>query len=328
MSGQVFHLPFLKKHEGFGLHAVTERTKKNAQLQYEGIKSYDSVEALIHDDELELIVVNTPNNTHFEFAMQALHAGKHVLIEKPFTVTSFEAKALFNEAKNQNLYVLPYQNRRYDSDFLSVKEVLNSGKLGKPIEVHFRFDRYKVEPSHKIFKEDTRPGGGVLYDLGSHLIDGALSLFGIPQKWTKTYGKFRPDTKVDDYAQVHLSYADGLQVFITTSLLVADPGPAFVIHGTRGSYQKIRTNVQENQLLSGLNLEDPLFGVEASKDKGVLTVINENDENIQEKLSATTSSYLQVLEDVYQTIRYGKPYPVTEAQIIQQLEILEKKRSI
>ena len=323
MSGRLFHAPFLDQHKGFALNAVVERTSKKAHHHYPGIKSYDSVDALYNNPDIELVVVNTPNNTHFEFAIQALQAGKHVLVEKPFTVTSTQAKELFNEAKKLGRQVLPYQNRRYDSDFLSVKQVLESGKLGWPIEAHLRFDRYKDEIGAKLFKETNIPGAGILYDLGSHLLDGSISLFGMPIKWTKTLGQFRPQTQVDDYAHIHLTYPEGLQVFITASLLVADPGPAFVINGTKGSYRKSRADVQEKQLQSGVTPENSIYGIEEPDKKGILTVIKQDGQSIQEEIAPIQSSYLQVFEDVYQTIRTGKPYPVTEAQIIRQLEILE-----
>lgn len=323
MSGKIFHAPFLDLHEGFELKAVTERTQKKAHHQYPNIKSHDSVDALIHDQEIELVVVNTPNNTHFEFAMQAIQAGKHVLVEKPFAVTSAQAKELFDEAKKHNLLALPYQNRRYDSDFLSVKQVLESGKIGQPIEAHIRFDRYKPELGAKLFKEQHIPGAGLAYDLGSHLLDGAISLFGMPSKWRKNLSQFRAETQVDDYAHIHLTYPEGLQVFITTSLLVAQAGPSFVLNGTKGSYQKHRTDVQEAQLLAGMSLQDPDYGIEDETKTGVLTVIDQGGKLITEEITSEKSSYLQLFEDVYQSIRAGKPYLVTEAQIIQQLEILE-----
>ncbi len=135
---------------------------------------------------------------------------------------------------------------------------------------------------------------------------------------------FRPNTQIDDYAHIHLVYPKGLQVFISTSLLVADSQPAFVLHGTRGSYIKHRTDVQEKQLQEGMKPDDPLYGIELPENKGILTTISNNGIRKQEKIASVKSSYLNVFDDVYQTIREGKPYPVTEKQIMQQLEILEE----
>ncbi|UJH68595.1 Gfo/Idh/MocA family oxidoreductase [Allomuricauda sp. SCSIO 65647] len=323
LSGTVFHSPFLNEHPGFELTGIVERTIKKAHKSYPKIRSYDSVTAIIEDADIELIIVNTPNSTHFAFASQALKAGKHVVLEKPFTITSKEAKKLFALALENDRCIMPYQNRRYDSDFLSVKQVVESGKLGNLIEAHFRYDRYRYAIGTNIAKETNVPGSGVLYNLGPHLLDGVISLFGVPEKWKKTMGQFRPGTLVDDYAHIHLSYPDNLQVHITTSLLVADPGPAFVIYGTKGSYKKNRADVQEQQLMMGMKPKDLRYGIEEPDQKGILTLISEAGEKNQTEVVSERSSYIDVFEDVYQTIRKGRPYPVTETQIIQQLEILE-----
>ena len=201
MSGTLFHAPFLETHSGFEFCGVVERTKKNAQSKYPNIKSYDSVVELLADDEIELVVINTPTSTHYEFALKAIGANKHILVEKPFTVTSTEAKHLFEEAKKRDLYIFPFQNRRYDSDFLTVKDVLKSGKLGELIEVHIRYDRYKYLIGENKSKEAPIPGNGVVYNLGPHLIDAAISLFGLPLDWSKTIGRHRPNTQIDDYFQ-------------------------------------------------------------------------------------------------------------------------------
>ncbi|MCD7973864.1 MAG: Gfo/Idh/MocA family oxidoreductase [Candidatus Azobacteroides sp.] len=238
MSGRIFHAPFLNVHEGFELTAIVERTHKNASRFYPQIKSYSSVEEMLNDDVIELIVVNTPNFTHFEFARQGIQAGKHVLIEKPFAITSSQAEQLFTEGEKNNVCVLPYHNRRYDSDFISVKQIVESGILGKITEAHFRFDRYATAIGPKKGKETPLPGSGFSYDLGSHLLDGLISLFGIPSAWTKSLGHFRENTQVDDYAHFHLSYPDEMQAFATASVLVPDPQPAFILHGTKGSFIK------------------------------------------------------------------------------------------
>ncbi len=322
LSGSVFHAPFVDKHEGFELDAVVERTKKRAQETYPDIKSYASVVALLEDPAIELVIVNTPNATHYEYAKQALEAGKHVLMEKPFTVSVNEAITLFDLAQEKQLHLLAYQNRRYDSDFLSVKEIITSGKLGDLVEVHFRFDRYRYEIGSKAVKEKKNiAGSGLLYDLGPHIIDGAISLFGQPQTWSKQLGKFRPNTEVDDYAQIQLSYPNGMQVYLTMSMLVADPQPAFVLHGTTGSFIKHRSDVQETQLRTGISINDALFGIEDKSQQGILTTIINGKKSV-EKIQAKRGSYLSVFDDVYATIRTQKPCPVTKEEIIKQLEII------
>lgn len=323
MSGQIFHAPFVAAHAGFDFCAVVERSKKNAQAIYPNIKSYDSVDELIHDDSIELVVVNTPNATHFEFALKALKAGKHVLVEKPFTITSAEAKELYQLAKTNGVQIFPYHNRRYDSDFQSVKSMIESRRLGDLVEVHIRFDRYKYGIGEKKAKEIPGPGAGLLYDLGPHILDQAISLFGLPEKWEKTVGHFRPSTQVDDYAKMHLSYPGGLQVFVSASLLVADPQAAFVLHGTKGSFVKHRTDVQEKLLAEGMKPTDVKYGQESNESVGVLTTMTPQGNPTREEIQAPQSSYMQLFEDVYQAIVEGKPYPITEEQILKQLEILE-----
>ena len=323
MSGKVFHSPFLNEHKNFELNAVVERTKKKAHLIYPNIISYNSIEELLADSDIELVIVNTPHATHFEFALKAIKAKKHVLMEKPFTINSSEARQLFKEAKKFNCCVLPYQNRRYDSDFLSVKSVLDSGKLGKLVEFHLRYDRYKYAIGPKAMKEMPVPGSGIAYDLGPHLLDAAISIFGNPLEWRKNMGHFRPKTQVDDYAHLHLLYPEGVQVFITMSMLVTEPQPAFILHGTKGSYVKQRADVQEQQLLEGMTPSSPLYGIEESGKHGVFTSFSNEGIKKHEKIISPKSSYMHVFDDVYSTIREGKPYTVTEKEIIQQLEILE-----
>ncbi|MBC7915557.1 MAG: Gfo/Idh/MocA family oxidoreductase, partial [Pyrinomonadaceae bacterium] len=232
MSGRIFHAPFIETNPNFKFYAVTERSKKKAKERYPAVISYDAVDQLLNDPAIELVIVNTPNNTHFEFAKKALEAGKHVLVEKPFAATSAEAKEVFTLAKKQGKNIMAYQNRRWDTDFQSIKSVVESGALGNLIEVHFRFDRFRREISVKGFKENPLPASGLSYDLGPHLLDQIISMFGKPLNWSKTLGVFRHDSKVDDYLNIHLIYPRDLNVFITANLLVANPLPAFVLHGT------------------------------------------------------------------------------------------------
>jgi predicted dehydrogenase len=323
MSGKVFHAPFLHLHPGFELCAVTERHAKTAASIYPDIVSYDSVAELLADDQLELIVVNTPNDTHVDYVLKALKAGKHVLVEKPFATSSEEAKMLFEEARMRHLCLLPYQNRRFDSDFTSVQKVIASGQLGKLVEVHIRFDRYRPQIGLKVFKETPIPGSGLLYDLGPHLLDQALYLFGNPLRWTKTLGFNREKTQVDDFFHIHLEYPEGLQVFVTANMLITDTQPAYVLHGSKGSYVKQRTDVQENQLVAGMRPENPLYGLEESGGEGILTTVSPEGQFIRQKMEMKQTSYTSLFDAVYRSIRFGEAFIITEEQIIQQLIILE-----
>ncbi|TGE26748.1 Gfo/Idh/MocA family oxidoreductase [Hymenobacter metallicola] len=321
MSGKVFHAPFVATHPGFELTAVTERSRKEAQRQYPAVVSYDSVEALLADDSLELIVVNTPSNTHADFTRQALLAGKHVLLEKPVATSPDEVRDLWGLARQQGKHLLAYQNRRWDSDFQLVKHVVESGQLGQLIEVTFRYDRFKTTLNPKPFKETPLPGSGLPYDLGPHLLDQAISLFGQPLQSRKTAGRFRAGTRVDDYFSIQLLYPN-FTVTVASGLLIADPLPAFVLHGTQGSFRKTRGDVQEAQLISGLSPLAPEYGLEPADQAGVLTVAGGNDVKTTTVLPTAKGDYTGLFEAVYQTIRNNVPYPIREEQLLWQNEIL------
>jgi predicted dehydrogenase len=323
MSGRLFHAPFVDTHKGLNLYAVTERSEKKAAARYPQVVSYDTVDALINDPKIELVIINTPNNTHFEYSKKALEAGKHILVEKPFAATSVEAKELFDLARKVKRNVMVYHNRRWDTDFQCVKSAVEGGKLGQLIEVYFRFDRYKRDISKKAFKENPLPASGLSYDLGPHLLDQVISLFGKPLKWYKTLGTYRPNSKVDDYLHIHLLYPDGLNVFVSSSLLTAHPLPAFVLHGTKGSYIKDRTDIQEEQLDKEILPTDESFGIEPDGSEGVLTVTDEQGNKTTTYQTALKGNYSRLFDAVYAQIRGNVPYPIHEEHILWQLEILE-----
>jgi predicted dehydrogenase len=322
MSGNVFHAPFLHAHPGFDLVAVTERSAKKAAEIYPEIHSYDSVNELLADESLELIVVNTPNHLHAEHALKAMQAGKHVLMEKPFATNVVEANRLFETARTCGVQLLPYQNRRYDTDFKDVRQIVAAGTLGRLVEVHIRFDRYRPEIGPKKFKEEPVPGSGLLYDLGPHLLDQVLSLFGKPTSWHKTLGHFRENTQVDDFFHVQLSYADGMQVFVTADMLTVEAPPAYHLLGSQGSFVKFRTDPQEAQLVAGMTPLQPAYGCETQGNEGRLVYFDEKGQKVVEHLPLQQSSYMQVFEDVFKTLRQGADYPVRKEEILWQLEIM------
>jgi scyllo-inositol 2-dehydrogenase (NADP+) len=326
MSGRVFHAPFINAYPGFELKAVVERHEKKACAIYPGIISYNQTEELLNDQEIELVIVNTPNNTHFDLTKQALKAGKHVLVEKPIAATVDEVKELYDLSRRVNRYLMVYQNRRWDSDFLSVKEVIESGRLGELIEVHFRFDRYKAALSPKQFKETkSMAHNGLAHDLGPHLVDQAISLFGRPFKFTKTTATYREGSEVDDYFHFHLSYPHNLNVYLTSCLLIAQPLPSFVIHGSLGSYIKDRADVQEAQLDKSVLPTDPAYGVEPGGSEGKLITIGFDGQKNTEVIQSYKGQYIQLFEAVYQTIRNNALYPITEEHIAWQIELLQAR---
>ena len=324
MSGKLFHAPFLAAHPGFDLQGVAERTEQRMCHDYPSIHSYPSVAELLADPAIELVVVNTPSNTHFDLAQQALRAGKHVLLEKPVATSTAQLQALLVLAKQLDRHLLAYQNRRWDSDFNAVRRVVESGQLGQLFDVHLRFDRYKPALHTKKFKEEPGPGSGLLYDLGPHIIDQALTLFGQPTSCTKTVGHYRPGTQVDDYFSLHLRYPAGLNVWVSSGLLIADPVPAYVLHGTLGSYQKGRADVQEAQLLQGMLPTAPEYGHEKSGQEGRLTLAAPNGSLTTSADPAVPGDYMDLFEAAFQTIRNGVAYPIRAEQLLWQNELLEQ----
>ncbi|MDR3680922.1 MAG: Gfo/Idh/MocA family oxidoreductase [Flavipsychrobacter sp.] len=323
MSGKLFQAPFLSAHNGFQLIAAVERSVKKIHTDYPNVISYPTIDELIADPNIELVVVNTPSYTHYDYALKALQAGKHVLIEKPFTVTVAQAETLFKEAQDRGVHVLPYQNRRFDSDYLSVKEVLDSCKLGRIVEAYFRYDRYQYTIGPKAFKETPVPGSGLLYDLGPHTLDAVFSLFGLPLHWEKSIGRIRPHTQVDDYTHIHLWYPNDMHIFVTLNMTMVEPLPGFIVNGTEGNYVKYRVDTQQQQLQKGMHPSDSLYGIEEPGKEGILTTINKDGTIQHTKIAPVQSSYIKLFQAVYDTIRSGSPYFITNEQVLKQLEILE-----
>lgn len=324
MSGRVFHAPFIQLNPGFDLKAVVERREKKAAADLPGITSYNAVDDLLNDSEIELIIVNTPPHTHFELAKKALEAGKHVLVEKPIAINSDEVKALYDLSRQAGRHLMVYQNRRWDGDFVSVKKVIESGRLGELIEVHFRFDRYKTSLSPKVFKETKGlPGNGLVYDLAPHLIDQAISLFGKPLSFKKTTGIYRENSEVPDYFHFHLTYPYQLNVFLTSGLLIAQPTPSFVVHGTLGSFIKDRVDTQEAQLDNGIWPDAPGYGIEPAGEDGILVTMDAENRKSTERIACEKGNYMGLFDAVYHTIRGGALYPITEEHIAWQMELLE-----
>lgn len=325
MSGKVFHAPFLQMHPGFRLHSVWERSKKEAAGLYPDIKSVDTLEALLADDEVELVVVNTPNYTHYDYAKKALEAGKHVVVEKPFTTTVAEAEELGALAAAKGKVLAVYHNRRWDSDFLTVRQVLQQGLLGDVVEAEIHFDRYKEALSPKTHKEIPQPGTGVLYDLGSHLIDSAIMLFGMPAKVFADIRIIRPVSQVDDYFEVLLYYPANLRVRLHASYLVREAGPGFLIHGSKGSFLKSRTDVQEAALLAGALPEGDNWGKEPAEAFALLHT-ELDGKIVREQIPMLQGNYHGFFSGLYEAVRHGAPPPVSAADGTNVIRIIEAAR--
>ena len=321
MSGWVFHAPFINLNPGFNFYAVWERSKNLAEKKYPGVKTYRLLDDMLADDSVELVIVNTPNSTHYEYAKKALQAGKHVVVEKPFTITVDEGKELIAIAEKENKKLSVYQNRRYDSDFKILKKVIREKWLGDILEAEMHFDRFKDELSPKIHKEIPGPGNGILYDLGSHLIDQALQLFGKPNQIFADIQILRPISRVDDYFEL-LLYYDKLRVRLKASLAIREALPGYILHGLQGSFIKQRTDVQETLLQAGIAPGKTDWGTEPPAEMGLLHT-EKGGEIIREFVQSEQGNYDEYYEGIFQAIRNNKPLPVTAEEGLEVIKIIE-----
>ncbi|MEJ7586342.1 MAG: Gfo/Idh/MocA family oxidoreductase [Ferruginibacter sp.] len=321
MSGKLFHAPFIQAHPGFQLAGAWERSKQLIGDAYPGVTSYPSLEALLADESTGLVVVNTPTGTHYEYARQALLAGKDIIVEKAFTTTVAEAVELKQLAVKVNKNISVSQNRRWDSDFKTVKKIISEGWLGELNEAEIHFERFKTQLSPKPHKEIKSAGAGLLKDLGPHIIDSALCLFGFPGAIFADIRTIRPGSVVDDWFDIVLYY-DNLRVRLKGGLLVRESSPGFIVHGTKGSFLKNRTDVQETDLLAGKipNLTD--WGTEPESEQGLLHT--EKDGNIiREKVLSLQGNYYDYYDGVYKALTEDKPMPVTADDGINVMRIIE-----
>lgn len=321
MSGWVFHAPFIARDPRFRLYAVWERSKNLAEEKYKGIKTYRTLEEMLADDAVELVIVNTPNYTHFEYTKKALLAGKHVVVEKPFAVTVQEGEEIIGLAREQNKKLSVYQNRRYDSDYRTVKKILAEKLLGNLVEAEFRFDRYSEILSPKVHKEVPGPGTGSLYDLGSHLIDQALQLFGMPAGVFADIRIVRPVSKVEDYFDL-LLYYPALRVRIKSSYQVREPLPGYVLYGSKGSFLKAKTNIQEEMLTMHEVPGKEDWGIEPEIERGLLHTEKEG-KITREYITSEKGNYADYYSGMYDAIRNDKPVPVTAEDGLKVIKIIE-----
>jgi predicted dehydrogenase len=321
MSGKVFHAPFLALHPGFELLGSWERSKKLIQQEYPEVISYPSFEAILEDETIDLVVVNTPVGTHFEYAKKVLLAGKHALVEKAFTTTVAEARELDALAKEKGLKLSVFQNRRWDSDFKTVKKIIDENLLGEIVEAEFHFDRYNPILSPKQHKETANSGAGILKDLGPHLIDQALFLFGLPTAVFADIRITRSHSLVDDYLDILLYFPD-FRVRLKAGFFVREPNPSFVIHGKKGSFLKSRGDVQEDELKIGKKPNLTSWGTEQEGFEGLLHTEIEG-KIIKEKIATLQGNYYDFFEGVYQAIANDKKEPVTAQEGVHVMQIIE-----
>ena len=254
LSGRVFHAPFIDVVKGYELTKISTSKPENVKLieeRYPVTAVVPNGKGIIEDPEIDLVIVTSPNTEHFRWAREALIAGKHVVVEKPFTVNVSEADELIEIAQRQGKILTVYHNRRFTSDTKTVRKILESGILGEIVDYESHFDRYRPNPRPGgAWREDPLPGSGIFYDLGSHLIDQALWFFGMPLAVTADIDSQRPWAKADDHFDVRLHYPS-FTATLKSGMLCKIPGPTYLIHGRNGSFVKYGLDVQEATLDAG-----------------------------------------------------------------------------
>ncbi|KAB8237567.1 hypothetical protein BDV23DRAFT_150029 [Aspergillus alliaceus] len=281
-SAKTFHIPFVQNVPQLKLYAVVQRTPKpddDAEKDHPGIKSYRTSEELVKDEGVDVVIITTAPESHFELTKLALENGKHVVCEKPFTPTTREADELVALAKKQNKLLAVYQNRRWDADFVTASKLVKSGALGRIAEYETHFDRHRPEEpaaDASKWKNKVVPGGSAIYDLGSHLLDQAVHLFGLPNRVTGFIGSQREvnTSGYEDSFTVLFHYNNG--PLVTAKAAVVSPEEdqlRFWIRGDKGSFKKFHLDVQEEQLKNGIKPGDSVYGREPSERYGTLTTI-------------------------------------------------------
>src|SRR5437773_9205788 len=272
LAGRAFHVPVIRAVPGMRLSAIVQRTGNEAAEKYPDVRIVRSLEELLAIREIRLVVIATPNDTHYSFARQCLDAGRDVVVDKPFTTTLAEAQSLVGFAKKAGRLITVYQNRRFDGDFQAIRKLVADGALGRIVRFETNYDRYRPQLKPGAWRESTRAGSGILFDIAPHLIDHALLLFGLPEAATADVRIERENAVADDAFDIMFHYPRGMRAVLRSSILAAAPRPRFVLFGTQGSFVKQSVDPQENNLRHGNIPASGPWGAEPEENWGLLTV--------------------------------------------------------
>ncbi|THU31146.1 oxidoreductase [Niastella caeni] len=305
ISAKVFHAPFISTNPNYKLVSVVERHKQESKEKFPDVQVVRSIDELLQNDAIDLVVITTPNETHFPYAKAALEAGKHVVLEKPVTNTSAEAKQLADIGHRSGKVLSVYQNRRYVSDFLTIQEVLDKKLLGEVHTFEGHYDRYRAEARPQAWREHELPGSGILFDLGPHLLDQVLYLFGLPNTIAADIRKQRQHARVDDYFDLRLDYGF-LKVILQAGMLVREPGPRYLIHGTHGSFVKSGEDPQETLLRAGALPVGEDWGKEKEDIYGILHT-EVAGKIIRERYPSLKGDYAAYYKNLQESIVNKKP---------------------
>ena len=318
MAGQVFHAPTLRAVPGMELACILERSGSQAQEKYPEVRVARTLEELLTDQSIGLCVVATPPASHFDLTQRCLLAGRDVVVDKPFTVTSHEAEQLIALAEEKKRLLTVYQNRRWDGDFQTLQNILQSGALGRAVEYEAHFDRFRPELKPGQWRDRDDPGSGSLFDLGPHLVDQALLLFGAPQAITAQVFRQREASQVDDAFDLCLEYP-GLHAWLRAKIIVYSPGPHFAVHGTKGSFVKYGMDPQEELLKAGTVPEGSDWGEDSQAHWGTLALAG----GTNQKVKTEAGDYRAFYANARDAIVKGTSPAVTPEQAWRTIRILE-----
>jgi scyllo-inositol 2-dehydrogenase (NADP+) len=322
MAGRVFHAPVIARVPGLRLSAIVQRTGDSAAAFYPDARVVRTVDELLADDRIRLVVIATPNPSHADLARRCLEAGRHVVVDKPFAPSSSEAAPLIDVAHRCNRVLTVFQNRRWDGDFLTVRRLLDQQTCGRIVLVESRFERYRPQRRPGAWREQPEPGSGVLFDLGSHLVDQAVTLFGLPDAVTGDVRIERDGGVVDDAFDVTLRYAEH-RVRLRSTMLASAPGPRFVVQGTAGSYVKYHLDPQEARLAAADGGTAPFWDQEHRERWGTLSLATEDGSISTEALPTEAGDYRLFYENVRDAIRGTATLAVRPEEALDVIRLLE-----
>ena len=337
MAAKVFHIPLIAVTPSLRLHTIVQRTptaSNSAATDHPGVKVVSSVDALLAEPEIDIVVVTSTPETHFSFTKAALEAGKHVLVEKPFVPTATEAQRLIDISQQSRKLLCVYQNRRWDTDFLTFRKLQRDGTLGRLVEFETHFDRYRADrPETWKGKLEMDNAGGVVYDLGTHLIDQVAVAFGMPQEVTGIFANQRGDEGEPDSMTALLRYTEGNEkgLLATVKAAVISPETSqlrYWVRGTKGSFRKYHLDVQEDQLKVGMKPGDEGYGIESDDMSGRLVVMDDDTpkENILRNVQPET--YAALYQQLVEAVNQGNPeaVPVKASEARDVLRVIEAVR--
>jgi len=320
MSGKVFHAPLISAEPGLHLHSILQRNSESALKDYPQVSIAKNLDDILHDQDIDIVVVNTPNEFHYPMAKAVLEANKHLVVEKPFVLDLQQGQKLIALAQKQQRQLAVFHNKRLETDHLTLEKIIHSQQLGRIVEVEWHYDRYRKIITHKRWKEDNLPGAGTWFDLGVHMLDSVLCLFGKPQAVQADMRSLRQVDGATDYFNVYLHYAD-MRVLLRSNTFVSAKGATVSVHGDKGSFLKFGQDVQEQQLQNGILPGHQQWAQHQNDNYGLLHLQTESG-NHGSRIESVNGCYENFYRNLVDCICGNAPLQFTGQQALLAIEIL------